>query len=113
MKQSAINMRKAITPNTMDTGSGTTSECVKNIADKKEIAMKAMIREIGMYLRSPGPPIYRNIMTPAHTKLKAINVPMEMASANASNVIKKATPAVNIPVKSVPTTGTSRRFTVQ
>ena len=51
-------------------------------------------------------------MTPAHTKLKAISVPIEIASAKASRVIKNATPAVNIPVIIVPITGTSNLLTV-
>ena len=46
-------------------------------------------------------------MTPAHTRLKANSVPIEMASARSPRVMKKAKTVVNTPVRMVPMNGIS------
>ena len=56
--------------------------------------------------------LHHNIITPAQMRLKAIKVPIEIASARMSRVMKKAITAVKIPVMIVPNTGTSLRLVV-
>lgn len=108
MKIKATNRKNATMEKIMVTGSGKLRW--NDSADIKQATTNARIRLTGMkeYL----PPLYRSIITPAQIRLKAIKVPMEMASARISSVMKKAIAAVNIPVSTVPTRGMSFHFVV-
>ena len=108
MKIKETKIMKAMTENTMVTGRGKLFWNEK--ADMKLETTNAMMSEIGRpeYF----PPLYLNIITPAQMRLKAIKVPIEIASARMSRVIKNAITAVKIPVMIVPNTGTSLRLVV-
>ena len=99
---------KAMAENMMVTGRGRLFWNEK--ADMKLETTNAMISEIGT--AEYFPPLYLNIITPAQMRLKAIKVPIEIASARMSRVMKKAITAVKIPVMIVPNTGTSLRLVV-
>lgn len=103
MKIRATKRRNAIMEKIMVTGSG--KRRWNDRAEMKQATTKARIRLKGM--KEYRPPLYRRIVTPAHIRLKAIRVPMEMASARMSSVMKKAIAAVNIPVSIVPVRGMS------
>ena len=103
IKIKATKSKKAATEKIIVTGSGKLRW--NDSADIKQATTNARIRLTGIkeYL----PPLYRSIITPAQIRLKAIKVPMEMASARISSVMKKAIAAVNSPVSIVPTSGMS------
>ena len=103
MKIKDTKTQNAIMEKTMVTGSG--KPRWNDRAEMKQATTNTRIRLTGM--KEYRPPLYRSIITPAHIRLKAIKVPMEMASARISSVMKKAIPAVNIPVSIVPIRGMS------